>query len=242
MQLHLNLLDEHEELQFMNREWIALDADGQQIYLQCYALRDVQLDIVQMQKIGGSHSIVSTEALLAPEASYYELQLELGLPCGYVLVSLVFDKSDSALTQKSLDGFIALFKVLSELNLLPQLRLCFIEQQILQFVSQMSLSPCDDSPFYLKPVWPDALHVRLKTGKTLNIKTKQLWLIEVEDNQCGSTLEFTLNQQHHCGYDLIEHQPLLRALAQQFYACDVPSNLIENINHRIEAINEEAAV
>ncbi|ODN41618.1 hypothetical protein [Piscirickettsia litoralis] len=100
MQFSLNLYDEDEELPFMNREWISLENEERTTYLQCYSLRDVQLDIVQMQQVGDSHSILSTEDRLHPKASYYELQFELGTPCGYVVASLVFDHHDLNLSQK----------------------------------------------------------------------------------------------------------------------------------------------
>lgn len=242
MQFKLNLLDENKESTFMNREWISLESEERTTYLQCYSLRDAQLDIVQMQQIGDSNTIPSTGDHLHPKANYYELQFELGTPCGYVVASLVFDHHDLNLSQKSLESFTRLFRALNELRLLSSERLYLIEQQVLHFIAPLNLVAQEESPFDLKPVWPENILLTLKNQKPSSLKTKKLYLVEVNINQYGPRFELIINQKYHCNYNLETQLAEFKTFIQQLYRCDLPSDLIQSMQGALDAFYEEVEV
>ncbi|QGP51420.1 hypothetical protein PsalN5692_02903 [Piscirickettsia salmonis] len=220
MQLQLNLTDSHQEPLFMNREWVELSNDTSQIYLQVYALQSVQVHIIQMQQQGDSHSIVSTNDLLEERATSYELQCELGLPCGHMLIDLVFDLNDRVVSQRSLESFTKLVQPIQALKLLDTHRLNVIEKQVINFIKILKLRQPQDIHFELKAIWPEYIQFHLEDEKTLDLKTKHLYLVEIVAD--GSGIKVAVNQKYQCRYLFDQDNNSLKKLLNDLHACDVP--------------------
>ncbi|WP_139121793.1 hypothetical protein [Piscirickettsia litoralis] len=131
---------------------------------------------------------------------------------------------------------------MNELQLLSSERLYLIEQQVLHFIAPFNLMVKEESPFDLKPVWPDSILLHLKNQKTISLKTKQFYLVEVNINQYGPRFELLANQKYPCNYDFETQCGDFKMLIQQLYRCDLPGDLIQSMQGALDTFNEEVEV